>query len=264
MLTVLSVVPGLGVITYGARFLLTAFAGITAATGYDPLTGQQVEGPGRILAAVAFVAPIAGVAITKFATAWREAGVAVRAEQDAALAARLGGEIRPGVTGTADDALRAIATDEAAAARAGGEAAEAGAGVRLAQTEAHAANADVVSAVGSGRAYSVAYETRLRPTSYPGISRAAHFQEANANLLADLDAYPEFAKSMDELIPGLRSQLVGARSVSRAPPVGWTWHHATEPGVLQLVPRVQHQAPGPIQRLFHAGGDGGYSIWGKT
>ncbi|MCB1692221.1 MAG: HNH endonuclease [Pseudomonadales bacterium] len=49
----------------------------------------------------------------------------------------------------------------------------------------------------------------------------------------------------------------------RQPPAGWTWHHAQEPGVMQLVPRVQH-APGSIfQDVLHPNGRGGYSIWGQ-
>jgi hypothetical protein len=35
--------------------------------------------------------------------------------------------------------------------------------------------------------YSVAAEVRLRPGSYPGLSRAAHFQEANEWLLTQTD-----------------------------------------------------------------------------
>jgi hypothetical protein len=35
----------------------------------------------------------------------------------------------------------------------------------------------------NGSFYSAAFETRLNPASYPGASRAAHFQEANESLL---------------------------------------------------------------------------------
>ena len=119
-----------------------------------------------------------------------------------------------------------------------------------------------VDEVGSGLAYSVGFEMRLAETSYPGFSRAAHYQEANANLLAAMEADQTFAAAMEALIPGIRNQLMGARSVARAPPSGWTWHHALEPGVMQLVPRAQHGAAGPLQILLHPRGLGGYSIWG--
>lgn len=117
MLTALSVVPGIGVVGWGARFLMTAFSGITAATGYDPLTGQQVEGPARFLTAVAFIGPVAGAALVKFSVAWRDAGAAIQAERDVAA---ISGAVRPGAIGAVDDTLGAIARDEAAAATAGG------------------------------------------------------------------------------------------------------------------------------------------------
>lgn len=118
------------------------------------------------------------------------------------------------------------------------------------------------NSLGSGTAYSVAYQTLLGGSSYPGVSRAAHFQEANANLLREMNEDERFAQDMDCLIPGLRDQLQGPRTVSRRPPKGWTWHHATQEGVMQLVPRIQHQASGPLQQLFHPGGQGGFNIWG--
>ncbi|MEO3781403.1 polymorphic toxin-type HINT domain-containing protein [Micromonospora sp. B11E3] len=115
---------------------------------------------------------------------------------------------------------------------------------------------------GPGNAYSVAYETQLSPSSYPGVSRGRHFQEANANLLADMDADPEFDRMMESIIPGLRSQLAGPRAVSRRPPAGWTWHHHVDVGRMQLVPLGQHTGANPFQDLFHPGGVGGYEIWG--
>jgi len=78
-----------------------------------------------------------------------------------------------------------------------------------------------------------------------------------------MDSNAAFSQSVEGLIPGLRYQLVGPRSISRGAPTGWTWHRAAEPGVMQLVPRIQHTVPGNLQQLFHPGGVGGYSIWGK-
>jgi hypothetical protein len=130
---------------------------------------------------------------------------------------------------------------------------------------AHADNiGDAANIIGSGKAYSVAFEIRLASGAYPGVSRKQHFQMANENLLRSLDADPQFAAGMEALIPGLRQQLIGPRgTISRSAPEHWTWHYAREPGVMQLVPRIQHQAPGRLQGLFHPGGNGGYSIWGK-
>lgn len=78
-----------------------------------------------------------------------------------------------------------------------------------------------------------------------------------------MDSDEQFAGIMEALIPGLRSQLMGPQAISRRAPEGWSWHHAGDPGVMQLVPRAQHQAPGNLQRLFHPGGAGGYARWGQ-
>jgi hypothetical protein len=114
------------------------------------------------------------------------------------------------------------------------------------------------------RFYSVAYETVLPGSSYPGRSRGYHNQQANRALLESMKADPEFAKSMENLIPNLSEQLTGPRGgVSRMPPSGWTWHHATETGAMQLVPSIQH-TPGSIWwNTLHPSGLGGYALWGK-
>jgi hypothetical protein len=52
---------------------------------------------------------------------------------------------------------------------------------------------------GAKSAYSVAYETQLGAESYPGVSRARHFQEANENLLTAMKADPAFAQGMNDL-----------------------------------------------------------------
>ena len=107
------------------------------------------------------------------------------------------------------------------------------------------------------------YETKLSTSSFPGRSRGAHFQEANSNLLKAMDGDEAFAMSMNDMIPGIRDQLVGPRGgVSRGGPRLWTWHHAQEPGVMQLVPTAQHTPPGALHGLLHPGGRGGMAIWG--
>jgi len=116
-------------------------------------------------------------------------------------------------------------------------------------------------AVPNGSAYSVAFETRLSPASYPGLSRTAHFQEANGALLGAMEGDAQFAQIMQQ--GGVNLQRTATGLAPRTPPPGWTWHHAPESGVMQLVPRTQH-APGSIfQNTLHPGGQGGYSIWGQ-
>jgi RHS repeat-associated protein len=115
--------------------------------------------------------------------------------------------------------------------------------------------------VPNGSAYSVAFETTLNPASYPGLSRAAHFQEANGALLRAMEGDAQFAQIMQQ--GGVNLQRTATGLAPRTSPAGWTWHHAPEPGVMQLVPRTQH-APGSIfQNTIHPGGQGGYSIWGQ-
>ena len=113
----------------------------------------------------------------------------------------------------------------------------------------------------SGDFYSVAFEMKLSPTSYPGISRAAHFQEANGALLSAMEADGSFAMIMEDL--GVSPTRTSTGLAPRTSPAGWTWHHSTESGVMQLVPRSQH-APGSIfQPALHPNGVGGFSIWGQ-
>jgi hypothetical protein len=44
-------------------------------------------------------------------------------------------------------------------------------------------------------------------------------------------------------------------------PSGWTWHHSPEPGVMQLVPRIQHTPGSEFWHLLHGNGNGGYHLW---
>jgi RHS repeat-associated protein len=116
----------------------------------------------------------------------------------------------------------------------------------------------------SGAAYSVAFETKLSE-SFTKASRGTHFREANKALLSTMDNDAVFAQQMERIIPGLRQEIAGAAggALPRSPfGVGWTWHHSVERGVMQLVPSAQHTSPW-MQPLFHPGGVGGFSIWGK-
>ncbi|MEO7591496.1 MAG: HNH endonuclease [Byssovorax sp.] len=53
-------------------------------------------------------------------------------------------------------------------------------------------------------------------------------------------------------------------SIVASSPAGWTWHHVpNQPGVLQLVPRIQHATGSAFQPLLHPNGVGGMYIWGS-
>jgi hypothetical protein len=113
----------------------------------------------------------------------------------------------------------------------------------------------------TGSVYSVAAEVRLSPSSYPGVSRGAHAQEANEQVLRSIEADPSLARTMNSM--GVQIERTATGLAPRTSPANWTWHHAQEPGTLQLVPREQHAIGSIFQDVLHPGGTGGYSIWGR-
>jgi hypothetical protein len=113
----------------------------------------------------------------------------------------------------------------------------------------------------TGNFYSVLYETKLKPTSYPGRLRPAHAQEGNENLLQDMEGEDAFAWGMKN--EGVDLQRTRTGLAPRTPPAGFSWHHAEEPGVLQLVPREQHDPGSIFQDALHPDGRGGFSKWAK-
>ncbi|MBD8514571.1 HNH endonuclease [Photobacterium sp. CAU 1568] len=113
----------------------------------------------------------------------------------------------------------------------------------------------------SERAYSIAYKTKLSSTSYPGVSRARHFQEANENLLKKIESDPQFAQHMDRL--GIKISRTTTGLAPRRPPKDWTWHHERGEGDMVLVPRNQHTIGSEEWNVLHPDNKGGYSIWGK-
>jgi hypothetical protein len=118
--------------------------------------------------------------------------------------------------------------------------------------------------IGSENAYSVAFQTDIASHSYPAKYPGTQFKAANKALLEYMDKNPDFAATVETLIPDVRKQLIGRKGgISHKPPKGWTWHHHPNTGIMQLVPPVQHTAPGKLQTLFHRGGVGGWTKWGR-
>lgn len=113
-----------------------------------------------------------------------------------------------------------------------------------------------------GKYYSTAFRTKLPSDTYPGGSYAQHFRAANKALVDVMVASPEFAKMMDELIPGIRNQLVGPRGgISPLSPEGWVWHHNVETGIMDLVPKGQHTPGSIFWNTLHPNGVGGMATW---
>jgi hypothetical protein len=181
-----------------------------------------------------------------------------------------------GMLGRAGKAAGAVERAElkAAGATASAEAAEAStvaqqsAGVTHEIASASSASKiahDIASAgvTPNGKYYSVAYHTILNPKSHKGVSRPRHFQEANEALLKAIESDPEFAQNMASIGVIIRRTPRGL--APRRPPPGWTWHHATEPGVMQLVPRAQHTSGSMFWRTLHPhrGAAGGFSLWNR-
>ncbi|CAN7452330.1 HNH endonuclease [Mesorhizobium sp. LjRoot246] len=113
----------------------------------------------------------------------------------------------------------------------------------------------------AGQFYSVIHEMRLDPSLYPGSSRPVHVQAANESLLQTMEG--EIAFAQDLLNQGLNLQRTPTGLAPRAAPLGFSWHHADEPGVMQLVPRSQHDGGSNFQKTLHPNGRGGFSLWGK-
>ena len=77
-----------------------------------------------------------------------------------------------------------------------------------------------------------------------------------------MDANPEWAARMRQMIPDINT----IRGTVEAPAY-WVWNHlASEPGIMQLVPSVQHWSPNPLWSLFHpllnGKNVGGFKLWG--
>ena len=121
-------------------------------------------------------------------------------------------------------------------------------GVKLGQAGSAAAG------LGSGRAYSVAFETTI-PKVGAG-TRALHFKAANSALSTSLSA--ETLQGLGISIPRSTAGTILGES-----PSGWTWHHVPDqPGTMQLVPRAMHRGS-TWQPLLHPGKAGGFLLWGS-
>jgi hypothetical protein len=128
------------------------------------------------------------------------------------------------------------------------------------QPAAAIANSGLPANAPTGRFYSVLYQHKLPPESYRA-SRPAHNREANEAFLQDMKGDEAFARKMQE--SGIDLQRTPTGLAPRNPPAGFSWHHADEPGVMQLVPREQHEWGSTFQGVLHPDRRGGYSKWGK-
>jgi RHS repeat-associated protein len=114
------------------------------------------------------------------------------------------------------------------------------------------------------RLYSTVFEAQLRNGTLDA-SDASHFRQGNRQLHELLQQDQELAARLGQQYPGIAEHVTpGPRGgIADTAPPGLTWHHhPTRPGVLQLVPRVEHRAPGAVQSALHPEGRGGRENWG--
>jgi hypothetical protein len=117
------------------------------------------------------------------------------------------------------------------------------------------------SADANRRNYSVAAEVMLKEKPV-GTGRVGHIREANENLLLKKESDPEYADLLQKLGVNLERNRWGG--APRRPPKGWTWHHHPyQEGLVQLMPRSQHEAR-ELQAVLHPFkyGAGGFARWG--
>ena len=115
---------------------------------------------------------------------------------------------------------------------------------------------------GSGRPlsssqYSVWTSVEM-PTEIHGSRRSAHFKYANEELYNRTLMHPELKTALPtEVVEHIQPGPRGAFS-DRSPP-NHSWHHnAQSPKDIELMPRAQHQAPGPVQSSLHPNQQGGF------
>lgn len=112
----------------------------------------------------------------------------------------------------------------------------------------------------TGRQYSVAYQTTL-PSASHVATRGHHFKVANEALLQSIQSDAVLASQIQGL--GIHVPLLARGGVKSISPKDWSWHHHPhDSGVLQLIPRWQHESP-LFRSVLHPDGKGGYYYWGQ-
>lgn len=116
--------------------------------------------------------------------------------------------------------------------------------------------------------YEVYYEMTLDAGDW-ARSRSVHFNRANADLDAQIQADPDFADWMETVSPGVSDRVAQPGGRQNPSPADFIWHHAHPEttlgrnGVMQLVPTPQH-TPGSLWwGILHPGNRGGFAVWGK-
>ncbi len=84
-------------------------------------------------------------------------------------------------------------------------------------------------------------------------------QYANEQLYNATQGNPDLANALGQDVTDYL-QPNGSGTFAGGSPPGMSWHHSpSEPGSMELIPRAQHRAPGPVQDSLHPDGRGGYA-----
>ncbi|RMM83252.1 YD repeat protein [Pseudomonas coronafaciens pv. striafaciens] len=96
------------------------------------------------------------------------------------------------------------------------------------------------------------------PTEIHGSGRSTHFKYANEELYNRTLKNPELKSALPpEVVEHIQPGPRGGFS-DRSPP-NHSWHHnAQSPKDIELMPRAQHKAPGPVQNSLHPNQQGGF------
>jgi hypothetical protein len=109
----------------------------------------------------------------------------------------------------------------------------------------------------SSSQYSVWYQTDI-PEDIQSGTRGQHFRNANQQLYEAIQKNPEMAKLLPQEVVEHVQPTPRGKFQPTSPP-NHSWHHnAQNPVKIELVPRSQHRAPGPVQSSLHPNQKGGF------
>jgi hypothetical protein len=105
----------------------------------------------------------------------------------------------------------------------------------------------------------------LTKEAISGTTRGAHRAAANRTLLKAIQADPQFARQLSEIlkVDDVAAHMTSGRSALRNPP-GTEWHHPIDnPCVMELLRRNVHRHP-ELRQILHPDNVGGFgAFFGK-
>ena len=108
------------------------------------------------------------------------------------------------------------------------------------------------------------YSTMYEAKAGSGISRSSHRYNANKEFYSQLASDSQFKNKMNDFFGyDVAEYMKSGKGVFKNPSNDWVWHHIVEePGILRLIPKVQHQSS-MLQSILHSGvnGSGGFGIY---